>query len=93
MIEVFKLRSQTYSYLTDGHDESKKRKTHKKCVIKERLKFQDYKHCLKATQLGNKINKLEKSKWMIIVIKKITKNSKKKYTNIKTKANISTRSH
>ena len=72
------MRSQTYSYLTDDHDENKKRKTHKKCVIKERLKFQDYKRCLEATQLGNKINKLEKSKWMIIVIKKITKNSKKK---------------
>ena len=30
------------------------------CVIKRELKFQNYKSCLKATQLENKIEDLEK---------------------------------
>ena len=34
----------------------------KKCIIKRKLKFKDYKNCLKATQLENKINQLEKNK-------------------------------
>ena len=32
----------------------------KKCVIKRKLKFQDYKNCLEAAQIGNKISHLEK---------------------------------
>ena len=39
----------------------KKQKT-QKIVIKQKLKFEDYKHCLEATQLENKINQLEKIK-------------------------------
>ena len=31
-------------------------------AIKKQLKFEDYKHFLEATQLGNKINQLEKNK-------------------------------
>ena len=30
------------------------------CVVKRKLKFEYYKHCLEATQLENKINYLEK---------------------------------
>ena len=30
--------------------------------MKQKLKFEDYKHCLEATQLENNIIKLEKSK-------------------------------
>ena len=55
------LRTNTYTYLTDDSDENEKAK-HKKCVIKQKLKFEDYKHCLKATPLENKINQLEKNK-------------------------------
>ena len=33
----------------------------KKCVIKRKLKFENYKSCLEAIQLENKINHLEKS--------------------------------
>ena len=39
-------------------------KKHKKCVIKWKLKFQDYKHCLEATQFEKKktrTNQLEKN--------------------------------
>ena len=34
----------------------------KKTVMKQKLKFEDYKHCLEATQLENNIIKLEKNK-------------------------------
>ena len=40
----------------------KRQKTQKKCVIKRKPKFEDYKNCLEATQTENKINHLEKSK-------------------------------
>ena len=39
----------------------KKQKT-KACVIKRKLKFENYKNFLEATQLENKINHLEKIK-------------------------------
>ena len=34
----------------------------KNCVLKRKLKFEDYKSCLEATQLENKTNQLEKNK-------------------------------
>ena len=49
------LRAKTYNYLTENNDESKKAKRAKKCVILRKLKFEDYKNCLEATQLENKI--------------------------------------
>ena len=45
MREFVPLRQKTYSYLTDDCKEDKKAKG-KKCVIKRRLKFNDYKDCL-----------------------------------------------
>ena len=39
-----------------------KNKRHKKCVIKRKIKFQNFKNCLEATQLENKMNYLEKNK-------------------------------
>ena len=41
----------TYSYLTDDFKEDKKAKGTKKCVIKRRLKFNDYKDCLLNNQI------------------------------------------
>ena len=46
MTEFVALRPKTYSYLTDDFKEDKKTKGTKKCVIKQRLKFNDYKNCL-----------------------------------------------
>ena len=46
MTEFVALRPETYSYLTDDFEEDKKAKGTKKCVIKRRLKFSDYKDCL-----------------------------------------------
>ena len=40
----------------------KKTKDTKKCFIKRKLKFEDYKNYLEAAQLDNKINHLEKNK-------------------------------
>ena len=56
------LRAKTYSYLIDDGSEDKKAKGTKKCIIKRKLKFENYKSCLEATQLENKINHLEKNK-------------------------------
>ena len=55
------LRAETYSYSKENNDEDKKSKGTKTCVIKK-LKFQDYKNCLEAAQVENKINHLEKNK-------------------------------
>ena len=41
--------------------EDKKANDTKKCVTKRKLKFENYKSCLEAIQLENKINHLEKS--------------------------------
>ena len=60
MKKIVGLRVKTYSYLKDKNDEDKKAKGIQKCVIKRNLKFRDYKKCLKAPQIENKINYLEK---------------------------------
>ena len=56
------LRAKTYSCLIDDSCEDKKAKDTKECVIKKKLKFENYKNWLEATQLENKINHLEKNK-------------------------------
>ena len=44
----------------DDSGEDKKAKGTKKCVTKRKPKFEDYKNCLEATLLENKINHLGK---------------------------------
>ena len=61
------LRPKTYSYLID---DSAKSKGIGKCVIKAKLKFENYKHCLEAAQIENKINQLENINFMWIVFDK-----------------------
>ena len=60
MTKFVGLRAKIYSYLIDDGSEDKKAKSIKKCVIKRKLKFENYKNCLEATQLDNKIKILEK---------------------------------
>ena len=62
MTKFVGLRTKTNTYLADDGSEDKKAKDTKKCVIKRKLKFQNYKNCLEASQLKNKINYLEKIK-------------------------------
>ena len=73
MIEFVGLRVKTYSYLIDDDSEDKKAKGSKKYVIKIKIKFENYKNCLEATELENKINYLEKNK-TDIMLNKIIKN-------------------
>ena len=60
--EFFGLRAKIYSYLKDNNDEDKKSKGTKKCVIKIKLEFEDYKSCFEAAQIENKIKYLRKDK-------------------------------
>ena len=66
-----------YSYLTDNNDEDKNTKGSKKCVIKRKLKFDDYKHFLEATELENRINHLQQNNLDNNNLRKIMKNSLK----------------
>ena len=54
MTKFIALRAKFYSYLIDGGSKNKKAKDTKKCVIKRRLRFENYKNHLEATQLENK---------------------------------------
>ena len=62
MITIAGLRAKAYSHLIDDGSEDKKAKDTKKCVIKRKFKFQNYKNCLEAAKLENKINCLKKNK-------------------------------
>ena len=63
MTKFVALRAKVYSYLIDDVSEDKKAKGTKVCDIR-RLEFENYKNCLEAAQLDNKINYLEKIKSM-----------------------------
>ena len=52
--------AKTYSYLTDKNNQDKKAKGTKKCVIKGKHKFEDYKNYLKAIELEDKMNQINK---------------------------------
>ena len=53
------------------------RKTQKNCFSKQKLKFENYKHCLEASHLKNKRNQQKNINLMQIAFEKITKNSQK----------------
>ena len=44
MKELAALKVKTYSYLRDSNNKDKKAEVTKKCVVKRKLKFEDYKH-------------------------------------------------
>ena len=46
MVEVVALRPGTWAYLMDDGSEHKKAKGTKKCVIRQKLVFENYKDCL-----------------------------------------------
>ena len=73
------LKAKTYSYLIDDNNEDKKAKGTKKCVIKRKLKFENYENYLEATKLENKIKHLEKNKINIDSLKKNHKETIKQY--------------
>ena len=61
-------------FLIDDGSEDKKAEDTKKCVIKRKIKFENYDNCLEATQLHDKIKYLGKNKINIDSLKKIIKN-------------------
>ena len=61
MTEFCALKPKTYSYLMDDGGVDKKAKGTKKCVIKRRLKFNDYKDCLLNNEIILKSQKRFKS--------------------------------
>ena len=64
------LKVKTYSYLIDDDSKDKEAKGTKMCVIKRKLKFEDYENCFEVTQLKNKINHLEKDETDMVSLKK-----------------------
>ena len=56
-------RAKTYSYLKVSNDEDKKAKDTKKCLIKRKLKFQDYKF-FRSSSNREKNNLFKKKKLM-----------------------------
>ena len=46
-----------------------------KSVIKRKLKFQDYKNCLEAAQIENKIYHLEKNKTHVDCLEEFVRNN------------------
>ena len=76
MKEFVEIRTNTYSYLKDNNDEEKKAKDTKMCIIKRKLTFENYKNCLEAAQIENKINHLEKNKIDVDSPKEFNKNNK-----------------
>ena len=65
MKEFVGLRAKAHSYLKDN----KKAKSTKKCVVNRKLKFQDYRNCLEAAQIENKINHSQKNEIEVNCIK------------------------
>ena len=74
MKKIVGVRAKTYSYLKENNGKDKKAKGTKKCVIKRKLKFEDYKNCLEAAQIENKQVIQKKMKLMQIILKKIKQN-------------------
>ena len=88
MKKNFGLGAKIYSYSKDNNDKDKKAKGTKRCVVRTNLKFRDYKKCLKASQIQNKINYLEMTKTAVDCLKEDKKGFVKNKTNIKNTTKI-----
>ena len=73
MTEFVAFRPKTYSYLTDDYKEYKKAKETKKCVLKRRLKFSDYKDCLLNNQIILKSQQRFKSEKLDVYTEEVNK--------------------
>ena len=62
MTKFVGLNAKYYSYLMDDGSEDKKAKATKECVIEKKLELDNYRNCLEANQLDNKIKYLDKKK-------------------------------
>ena len=73
MTEFVALRSKTYSYLMDDGSNDEKAKGTKKCVIKRRIKFNDYKNFLLNNEIILKSQQRFKSETHNIYTEEINK--------------------
>ena len=73
MTEFVALRPKTYSYLMDDGRNDKKAKGTKRCVIKRRLKFNDYKGCLSNNKMVLKSQERFKSERLDVYTEEINK--------------------
>ena len=73
MAEFVAWRPKTYSYLMDDGWSDKKAKETKKCVIKRRLKFSDYKNCLLNNEIVLKSQQRFQSERHDVYTEKINK--------------------
>ena len=75
MKKFVELQRKTYSYLKDNDDDYKNAKDTKRCVVKRRPNFQDYKNCIKASQILNITNYLQSKQIDVDCLKEDKKNS------------------
>ena len=80
MTKFVELRAKTHSNLVKMVVKIRKQKGTKNCVAKRKLKFKNYKNCLVANQLENKINNREKNN---IAINNLLKSHKEFIRKIK----------
>ena len=73
MTEFVTLRPKTYSHLMDDGGSDKKAKGTKQCVIKRRLKFNDYKDCLLNNEIILKSQQRFKSERVDVYTEEINK--------------------
>ena len=66
------LRAKTYSYLKDNNDKDKKEQDTKKCIIKGKLNFEDYKNSLEAANRKQK-KPFSKNELDVDILKKFIK--------------------
>ena len=90
MTKFVGLKAKTYSYVIDDGNEDKTAKGIKTCVIKRKLEFKDY---LKASQLKNKINHLEKMKLAQIVLRSFEEHIKNNKLTLKTLQRFKSEGH
>ena len=69
--EFVALRPKTFSYLIDDGNSDKKAKGTKKCVIKQRLKFNGYRNCLLNNEIVLKSQQRFKSQAHNASLKKL----------------------
>ena len=68
------MKKKTYSHLKQNNDEDKKAKCTKRCVIKRKVKFQDYKNSLNPAKTDEKIKYYENKKNNGEKLKEVVKN-------------------
>ena len=71
----------SHSYLKDKNNEGKM--CTKTCVIKRKVQFQNYKECLKTSQIIDKVNYLEKKRTNVDGLKEDKKEFKKNKSLLK----------